>query len=186
MLVAPTRVETIHPRPLRNKAWNAGGLLVAANDAELPQRCLWCNAATNSAPCRRRFAWHPAHLYGHLAGGLSYLVFALPKRKRATIWFHECEEHRWRRRTRLAICIGMIPVGVSLFVAAINLNSAWLGFPGWGIMIGAMVFILFQLRRLRAKRIDDNYVWLKGAGSAFLMSLPSWWELGQDLTDRDQ
>jgi hypothetical protein len=155
--------------------WRSERLVVMERGAELPERCVRCNA-----PARERITktlyWHNPWLYLLLVAWLLYLVTALLVRKRARIAVPLCPRHLKQRRTVIAASWLAVLAGFAMIFVAAGVASddiAWL-FPVAGLtMLSGLFASVFAHRVLMPKRIDDRHVWLRGAAPEFLNSLPS-------------
>src|SRR5205823_1849746 len=78
-----------------NGAWRSGKLLVVFGDAELPNRCVKCNALIDDRRVYLKLSWHARWIYyGLLFGILPYLMLRAVLRKRWGIYVSVCEKHR--------------------------------------------------------------------------------------------
>jgi hypothetical protein len=159
--------------------WRQGKLLVMHQRAPLPDVCVKSNQ-----PCHRRLkrslAWHPWPIYLliflHL---LIYLVVALIVQKKATIHIGLSDEWFARRRIRIVIAWSVVFLSLVLFIGSIAMVDQYPA-AGFGILAGVLLFFvaaiwgLFAARLVSAKRITDEFVWLKGVHPDFLARLPEW------------
>jgi hypothetical protein len=155
--------------------WRSERLVVMERGAELPERCVRCNA-----PARERITktlyWHNPWLYLLLVAWLLYLVTALLVRKRARIAVPLCPRHLKRRRTAIIVSWLAVLAGFAAIVvaaAAASPDAAWVYQVAPVAVFGALVAAIYAHRVLMPKRIDDRHVWLRGAAPEFLNSLPS-------------
>jgi hypothetical protein len=165
-----TSFETRHAAAFCSRK---GTTLIVPAGAQLPHRCVKCNAPAEMEV--RKFSWHhPAWYLTILIGVLVYAVLAIFIQKRATIEVGLCAQHRARRRA------WRIAAGVMLFASLASL------FGGLGkeidgqpfVVLGAMgvfaslVVASLSGRNLTPKEISPDGVQLTGCGAAFLDSLP--------------
>ncbi len=88
----------------------------------------------------------------------------------------------WFAKRRRVIVIGWILalVAVGLFVGGLALVAPmsgiapWLVFFSFPTLVVGGVLSLFGSRMVRASRITDQYVWLKGCHPDFLARFPNW------------
>jgi hypothetical protein len=152
--------------------WRDGSQLVAANNTTLPERCIKCNAPASTL-LKRTVEWYPPYvllifLLVHIAGIILYCI----TRKRATLYIGLCEAHLNRRRFGLLIGICMLVGSVLFFWTSVTGDA-----PQWALlavivfMVGLCVTVSVW-RIVKASKIEEPYVWLKGINSEFLETLP--------------
>jgi len=152
--------------------WRDGSTLVMSKDAQLPDRCVKCNAFTNGR-LRRKFSWHHPAIYILIAVGLLiYLIVAMFVRKRAIVDLGLCDEHRAKRRTYIWITWLLALGGVAGFVLAIAANDGIPALIGVLLLFTAIVFGVITTRVAYPSRIDDRFVWLKGVNAEYLNQFP--------------
>lgn len=177
---APKTKSSLAPLPPGAGLWREGNLLVMRKDAELPDRCVRCNAPADGYRLKRNLSWHhPAFYLIVLFNLLIYVIVALIVRKTAKIYVGLCEEHR-RKRTRTILTAWFFSLlGIALIVAAIAYSGPqaspslgilalvgllmWLGFMIWGAATAPPVAPV---------KIDHQFVWLKKVSPLFLDTLP--------------
>jgi prepilin signal peptidase PulO-like enzyme (type II secretory pathway) len=121
----------------------------------------------------RKVYWHQPWIYLLiLLNVLIYLVVALIVRKRASIAPGLCPRHR--KRTWIGITTGWIGVflGIFLMILSAGTDQCLWGVLGALVFLGALVAGILLSRVVLAKRIDKDFVRLKGCGQAFLDSFP--------------
>lgn len=155
-------------------AWRDGNQIAAINGTVLPGRCLKCNAPSDGRPLQRNLYWHHPLIYLLVFSPLIYVIVALCVRKRSTVHVFICRQHRSRR---IWFIIGgwlSIPLSTAIFilVGAEYLPPIFIA-AGIVLFIGGIVTGLVGARLVAPSRIDGQYVWLKGAGPAFLATLPN-------------
>lgn len=153
--------------------WRDGNAVVLPNGGDLPPRCVKCNAPAETPVKARTYYWHHPALYLiALVALLIYAIVALIVRKKTTVHPGLCEEHRRKRTWGLALgWLGGLG-GPVLMIASTDLDSCGLGLFGLGLFFVGLVGGLVLARILYPERIDERCVRLKGAGAAFLDSLP--------------
>lgn len=153
--------------------WREGPVLVLAPDAALPPRCVRCNEPAEEPTRSRKVYWHSPWIYLLIVVNLLiYIVVALIARKRAVVAPGLCGVHKKRRRIGIGIAWALLLGGIAVvFVGAVR------GGPD-GAVAGVLLILVAAIVStrvtpiLRARRIDAQYVRLKGCGAAFLDSLP--------------
>jgi hypothetical protein len=162
-------------RPAGTMLWRSAKVLVMTPEAQLPDRCVKCNAPAAGRRLKRRLYWHhPAVYLLILCSLLIYVIVAIVIRKRAVIDIGLCERHFARRKLNLWISWMMALGGVVSIVAAIAYNNGWLGLTGGVLLLAAAIYGLATTQMVSAKRIDQNHVWVRGACREFLDTLPAW------------
>lgn len=151
--------------------WQEDGVIVARKDATLPPRCVKCNATVSGDPVRKRYSWHhPAILLLILVNLLVYAIVAIVVQKKGTIYVFACPKHRRERLTMIALgWLGGLGGLVVLILGAAN-SSGWLAICGV-IAFFAGIVAAFLGRQLYPKKIDEHFLWLKGACLAFIGEL---------------
>ena len=156
--------------------WREGKLLVMDKRAELPPRCILCNAPATGKPLRRKLTWHaPAWYLLVLFNLLFYAIAAMLVRKTATIHVGLCDRHRGRRRMWIAIAWTTAIAAIALPFALIPWgDDAVFGAAGAAglMLIAAALTGLYGARVVYAKKIDDVHAWVAGACPAYLAELP--------------
>ena len=166
----------VAPRPAHADGdwgvWRAGPLLVMLKDAELPDRCVKCNAPAEGRRLRRNLSWHPPAWYLLLLFNiLIYVIVALIIRKTARIEVGLCADHRSRRRR--AIAVGWISslAGLGLIIAGAGAENGWLALFGVAALLFGLIFGIVGAQPVVPARIDDHYVWLKKVHPDYLNSI---------------
>ena len=154
--------------------WRHNSTLVMSKDAQLPQRCVKCNAFTNGR-LTRKFSWHHPALYLLLLmAWLIYLIVALIVRKRATVELGVCEDHLAKRRAYIWITLALAMLGVGGLVLAIAADDGMPALIGLLLLLTSIIFGAVTIRVTYPSKIDDRFVWLKGVNSDYLNQFPSW------------
>ncbi len=160
--------------------WRQGNLLVMHRNAPLPPRCVKTNQPATGQLKRKLYWHHPAVYAALLANIILYAILAAVLSKRATITIGLSEAgFAKRRRVMLISWIGVLG-SVGAFVAGIALNpdqndvAPWLLLAGFLGFLGFLIFGLVAARLVTPKKMDDNYIWLKGVHPEYLDQLPPW------------
>lgn len=159
--------------PVEGGVWREGSEVVMLRQAELPKRCVHCNAAVDGWIGKRRIYWHHPGWYALLLLNIVlYALVALFVRQSAVIQPGLCRRHR---RRRMAVLLG----GTLMLAGLLGFTFVRLTHSGPGLLGGvAASFLVIVLtawlsRTVRPSLIDHRQIRLKGAGPAFLESLPS-------------
>jgi hypothetical protein len=166
-------------------AWRHGNTLVARKGAELPDRCIKCNAPAGGYRFSRKLSWHSQGWYLLIfVSLLIYILVYFLVRWQGRVTVGLCERHRTRRKR--AILWGWLAslAGIGLLIAGVGysdrsrLDSSPLGTIG---MVGGLVLLLAGLiggmigaQVLVPVRIDKHYIWLKKVSPDYLAELPEW------------
>lgn len=154
--------------------WRFNNALVMARDAELPPRCVKCNAPTSDR-MQRKLYWHPALVYLLLfIHVIVYLVVALMVRKQAVVDFAVCPEHRSKRRWAIATAWLLVGGGIGVIFAPMIQNSSYLLFVAGLLILAGVFYGVWKGRMVYASRIEKDHVWLNGVCPEFLDNLPEW------------
>lgn len=152
--------------------WRDGAVLVLSPDASLPSRCVRCNEPSEEPTKSRKLYWHSPWLYLLiLANILIYAIVAIIVRKKAVVAPGLCSDHKRRRRNAIITAWTLLIAGFALLsmgIAGKPLAAA----GGLLLILAALIVSASVTRIVRAKRIDAQYVRLKGCGTAFLDSMP--------------
>lgn len=152
--------------------YRSGKELVVLAGAELPHRCVKCNApATMDKP--KTYAWHhPGYYLLLLLWIIVYLIAAMIVMKKAKIAVGVCAMHRRRRLTFSVLAFGLVLLGLGLLFPAMESSGSALGVLS-GISLIAAIFVAnYGTRMLTVGRVSREEARLKGCGEAFLDSLP--------------
>jgi hypothetical protein len=158
--------------------WRSGLNLVVVNGVVLSNRCVKCNAPTTGAGLLRKLNWHSRVFYLLvLVNLLIYLLVALVARKRGKVTIHLCEPHLALRRRRIWLASGLFGVAVLLFGLGIaNTSSNYVVYPFLGALLallGSLIFVA-KVGMVHARRIDRDYIWVRGVCPEYLAELPEW------------
>jgi hypothetical protein len=168
------RLKEGAPPPASMMLWRSDRVLVMNKEATLPDRCVKCNAPAHGQRLKRQLYWHSPYLYLLVVINLLiYAIVALLVRKKARVEIGLCDAHRTKRR--IAIALGWL-MGLGGFVTFIvSLANEW-----WALaLISFVVFIagFFVGARgsmVSAKKIDQQFVWIRGVCRPYLDTLPEW------------
>jgi len=154
--------------------WRDGDILVVKKGAPFPPRCVKTNQPT-SFFLKRELHYNSPWVYLTVFLGLLILVIvALVTRKSATLHVGLSEEYN-RERKRAILTAWMIALsGIGLFVAGIGYEQAVALSVGIFAFVGAIIYGTIKGRVISAKKIDDQFAWVKGVCPEFLDQLPEW------------
>jgi hypothetical protein len=154
--------------------WRDGPTLVMHKNADLPDRCVKCNAPADGQRVRRKLSWHhPAYFFFLLLNVIIFIIVSSAVRKRATVQIGLCKEHHLKRRRDLKISWSTALIGFLIFFLGL---AEYI--PSGGIFIGLCLFSfgiiygVLSTQIVKPSKIDDYYVWLKGINNDYLSQFP--------------
>lgn len=164
---------------MERRIWRDGEVLVVPDGGVFPDACVICNEPVEVKK-EQTFYWHHPALYLLVPLGLLvYAVVALVVRKKATVEYGLCHEHRARRNRNIAIAWLGVALGivVPIAVAASHyVTPPWLPNPwiiGICLVLASAIWGVVAATVLRPVGIDPNVARFKGAGERFLSTLES-------------
>jgi hypothetical protein len=166
----------LHARS-KHGVWRDGYQLVMHKQSQLPFICVKTNEPADDW-LRCKLYWHPDVIYlSILFGFVPYLIVALAVRSRADVEIGLCRKQIVRRRRRLGWAWPLILISCSLVTAGVVYSRHRGEIGGLAMFLGMISFIvggilMISARLVRAARITDQYVWIKGVNPAFLARLP--------------
>jgi hypothetical protein len=159
--------------------WRQGSLLVMRKDAALPDRCIKSNVLTDRK-LKRSLNWHhPAIFLSILISICIYIILALILSKKATIYIGLSDEWFAKRGRAMMIGWGSVLASIAMVIvgaAMVDRNGAFgiLIIAGLVLFLFGAIYGLVASRMVSPTKIDDAYVWLKGANAEYLASFPAW------------
>lgn len=160
--------------------WRERKALIFHEGAELPKRCLRCNAPAEHSITKKLS--HVSHwllllvLFG-LPGILIYLIVAVFVRRRATVSVYLCDRHRKRRSFLLTanwIFFSLLLVSMILCSQLMASSEFFTYFALWILGFLASAIIALRIQMFRVQKIENGMVRAGGAGRPFLNSLQEW------------
>lgn len=149
--------------------------MVVSKGAELPDRCVKCNAPTPGPKFKKKLTWHHPAIYILLfVALLIYLVVAMVLRKSITVELGLCDEHKAKHRRSLFITWALILLGFGGFILAIVAEDGNLALPAALLLLVGIVYAVVAVRIVTPAKIDDKFAWLKGVNKDYLNELPQW------------
>ncbi len=155
--------------------WRDKSKMVVSKGAQLPDRCVKCNAPAPGAKFKKKLSWHhPAIFILIFVALLIYLIVAMVLRKTITLELGLCEEHRAKHRRNVFITWSLILLGVCGFVLAVIVEDNNFLLAGILFLVAGVIYAVVALRIVTPARIDDKFAWLKGVNKDYLDELPQW------------
>lgn len=167
------------PGNIQGGVWRRGDLLVMHKQATLPDRCVKTNAPT-TRKLKRSLSWHhPALFLVLIISWPIYLILALVLRKTAKIYIGVTDKVANRRKRNMLIAWLLVLASFVSLATGIALSgptndsAAVIGIILFPILLltGAL-WGLYGCRVVHPKRIDDQYVYLKGVCPEYLRQFP--------------
>lgn len=143
----------------------------------MPERCVRCNDHISGYSAggfaRQKYRWHNPLVYIALISPLIYLILAAVLSQTATVDIPLCHRHLEDRKT----------TGKSLLFAGIAATIAFIffiamDFGGFAALIFLAALIGLPLaynyfyKPLQVSKIENDYVYLKGANDEYISNLP--------------
>lgn len=159
------------------RIWRSGNILVMHRNAVLPDRCVKTNEPALGRRLKRKLYWHHPALYLLIfVNILIYVIVALVVRERAIIEIGVSEKSLSRRKTAIIISVVAFLTGVGFLVFAytkFNLPHAAIVSSAFAMFLISIV-AAYKTCLIAPKRIETDYVWIKGVCKEYLASLPEW------------
>ncbi len=153
----------------------SGSLLVMSSPAVLPDRCVKCNAPALGGRLKRTLYWHhPAIYLLLLCSPLIFIIVALVARDRAEAEVGLCARHLARRKRDMLASICLVLAGATMLIAGLAADLGWLAVTGLLVLLAAAIYGVASTQVISATRIETGRVYARGAGAAFLDTLPTW------------
>ncbi|WDM67630.1 hypothetical protein [Xanthomonas cucurbitae] len=161
---------TLYLTPVRGDVWREGDVLVCTPGANLPPRCVKCNAPADMPPRRYIFHWHHPVIYAALLlGVLPYLILAIVLRRRSPHVLTLCRLHERRRVRYVAVTLASV---LALLVCGLSLHSEFRWVIGSAVMAAMLLVGRLGSRVLSPRLVDHHQARYLGACDAFLDALP--------------
>ncbi|MCC8537608.1 hypothetical protein ACDH70_11435 [Xanthomonas axonopodis pv. poinsettiicola] len=166
----PHEPPSLYLTPVQGDVWREGDELVCTPGANLPPRCVKCNAPADMPPRRYIFHWHHPVIYAALLlGVLPYLILAIALRKRSGHVLTLCSLHERRRVRYVAVALASV---LALLVCGLSLHSEFRWVIGSAVMAAMLLLGRLGSRVLSPRSIGHRQARYLGACDAFLQELP--------------
>jgi hypothetical protein len=149
--------------------WRDGKRVVMDRSAVLPDRCFKCNEPANGYRRTVKLSYVP------IGRELMFGVWAYVSAKRAQIEVGLCERHQRSRAVTVALGSLLLILAAMIVFKQVKATDVTLPLLATAGLIGGVIGLIYAAvggRLVRATKITDAHIWLKGAGEAFLASLP--------------
>lgn len=183
---APQTGHAVAPggMPMRQQGeigiWHTGKTLVMHQAATLPDVCVKSNQPASGKTLRRKLSWHPSWVaLTILISPLVYIILAAILTKRATIHIGLTDPFRKRRMIMLALAWLFGLGSLAMFVVSVAMIDQFDAAPLLAILgvagiFFALIFGNFGARLVRATKITDTHIHLKGCHPDYLKRFPIW------------
>jgi hypothetical protein len=157
--------------------WREGKYLVMSNNGPMPIACVKCGAEPTTY-IRKTLTWHhPAIYLTILIGVLIYLIVAMVVRKTAKLQVPVCAACNARRKRNLAI--GWLSFILSLVLCYVAVGvmdgndeaQTWVALSSAALLLFSVIWAV-GIQFILAKKITDQFVWIKKVGKEMLEPLP--------------
>lgn len=153
--------------------WREQNVVVLANGAILPDRCVKCNCENDLKRVNKKMTWAPPWCIALiLLNVIIMLIVYLCVQKSMRVNLAICKKHRSQRTQNILITWGIILASIVGMIGSAALQSGPLIVVSIVVFLGGIIYGFVTVPILKPKKIDKNYAWLKGAGNEFLQSIP--------------
>lgn len=153
--------------------FRSGSAVVVGDCGTLPPRCIKCNAPASGGPIRYTFV--DSSVNG-MPSGVITAILHFSSRRTGRVFISLCARHR---RLRALIRWGCPLLFVLAVAVGLYANVAYEKPPGPLVLVavgltlaGLLPLGIYQQHYLKG-RVNGREVWVTGAGSEFLQSLPA-------------
>ena len=155
--------------------WRDDSKMIVSKGAQLPARCVKCNAPAPGPRLKKKLTWHHPAIYILIfVALLIYFIVAMILRKTATLELGLCEEHRAKHRRNVWVTWSLLLLAVGAFVMAVILEDNNFVLPGILLLLAGIIYGVVAVRIVTPAKIDDKFAWVKGVNKDYLDELPQW------------
>ncbi len=180
---APPKVHEVRPVERPGLAWRDGQMLMVRKGAELPDRCLKCNASAEGYRFKRSLTWLSPYwaILILVCGPIPFAIIYLCLCARGKLTAGLCPVHRTSRRRAIAIGWLTVLLGVGSMIVAGFLSDArtipsnvipFVILSGIILVIVGLLVVAIGAQVLVPSRIDKHFIWLKKVSPAYLATFP--------------
>jgi hypothetical protein len=163
------------PATADDRAWSNGAEVVTERQADLPDRCFKCNAPAGGYKKKIVLRWHkPGWYLLILVNILVYAIVASFVSNKADLRVGLCPGHRTRHRNMVLGAWAAVLGPMVLTGVGIGMDSMGTAMAGLVLFLAGIIFAIVGTRIATPARVDEHFAHLKGAGPAFVTSLPRW------------
>lgn len=162
--------------PPQGEVWRSGKELVFTHGAELPVRCIKCNATDDLTMTTRTVYYYPRWVFLLVLVNLIVLaIVAMIARKKATVGVCLCQACRGRRRNAILLAWLCVLTAIASIVSMIFVNEFWvvpLLVASVLLFIASLVIGIGWGQLVTVRKIDKVQVRLIQISAAYLDMLP--------------
>lgn len=150
-----------------------GDVLIVIPGASLPDRCVKCNADADGYRYNKKYTYYPQILLLlFLLNVIIMLIVYVFVKKSMRLEMGLCLRHRAARSRAVRLSAGLLLLGIAMIVGGGVSKSALIIIVGILALLSALIYSNFAVPVLRPKKITKQLGYFRGAGPAFLNSLP--------------
>lgn len=156
--------------------WRDGNLLVMRRDAELPDRCIKTNKPANGKQFKVTLSWHHPAIYLLIFWNpIIYMGVAFSVCKKANVYIGVKNEilHKRKRAIWGSWVVGLTGVVLCFLASLEQLDRVFIPLGCVLILVG-LIWQVSKVNLIRASRIEDRYIWIRGVADNYLALLPEW------------
>ncbi len=161
-------VDVPEATPAGDGLWRNSDLLVMSREAELPRRCMKCNAPDGVALQVLDLSHVGKYNFVFLLlGFIFYRTYSVP----VTL----CSRHHLSGQgTTKKVSLLLLVMGALAFAYGSSTSAPVAMFGGVVIVVVALVLLVSGSDSFAIARRDESHVWLKGVDAQYLAALPQW------------
>lgn len=165
------------PEEFNHGAWQHGRLLVLAEHATLPDRCIVCNRPAEGLTLDKTLYWHTPFLLALLAlNPFIYALLAFFFKRSRPVGLPICAIHRRRRTVMGWLGIGLLLAFPVCALLGISLSDPRMLLPGLLASLGGLLVLLLGRNEVWAYRLTESHAFIWGSNAEWLKPLPEWQE----------
>lgn len=169
-------VDAYGPAPTSSSTsagvWRDGNIVVMERTARLPDVCVKTGGVATQRLARKLHWHHPAVYIALMFNVLIYIIIALIVRKTVAVDIPVSDESADKRKKWMYIGWGCGLGGIAMFILGLIFDVPALAGIGPLTMLFGLIGGLIGARLLWPSKIDEHFVYLRGAKEPFLSRLP--------------
>jgi hypothetical protein len=157
--------------------WRDDKKLVMHKQAQLPDRCIKCNAPIHGLNLQRKLSWmNPVWFILMLFGIIGWIVFAILSatiKKKALVDMGLCEQHVTNRKNHMTVGWAAAIFGAVLIVMAFSMDKPLVILLGFVMLVVGAIIASMAANVVTVSKMDDNYIWLTRVNKDYLSNFPA-------------
>lgn len=156
--------------------WRDGNLLVMHRDAELPDRCIKTNKPANGNRFKVALSWHHPAIYLLIFWNpIIYMGVAFSVCKKVNVYIGVKNEILYKRKRAIwgSWIVGLAGVILCFLASLEQLDRVFIPLGCILILVG-LIWRISRVNLIKASRIEDQYIWIRGVADNYLALLPEW------------